>query len=433
MLDFQAAQPTKAVIQPFVEAVHESLRIPYLVDPSFVLEGERRWHLDGPGALDPETGRYSASMDEDSDQATVSCQIWRNDVLLAEAISTVTVIPSPGEEDSWQTLTSFNFTAPAFLNTPETALYANGHQQMELHIDPQPVGEALIAPQELETIRVFDLLTHQEVAVLPVDPGDNPVLKDESIHWATARLPNRYKAASSGQPILQRAGAAPVERYLHSLATSDNSRKFYAGLRDKYGFWHYSNSHTRNNTVFVKAHQRSLRYHEDVRRISGFNIEPTPGGDSNIYHYNYETLEYWIFSIANFKARELNYIGENKSMIRWERDSANVRFCSFTGVIVGKDDQRKILYDKDALQNMGIPDKHFLAGDIAIDDDQIAVTNHRIMDTYYRQGEEEQGLAGPILLELIDEYGSTVRIEVKYGSKGESNHRNLLYAAFKTS
>jgi hypothetical protein len=290
-------------------------------------------------------------MDEDSDQATVSCQIWRNDVLLAEAISTVTVIPSPGEEDSWQTLTSFNFTAPAFLNTPETALYANGHQQMELHIDPQPVGEALIAPQELETIRVFDLLTHQEVAVLPVDPGDNPVLKDESIHWATARLPNRYKAASSGQPILQRAGAAPVERYLHSLATSDNSRKFYAGLRDKYGFWHYSNSHTRNNTIFVKAHQRSLRYHEDVRRISGFNIEPTPGGDSNIYHYNYETLEYWIFSIANFKARELNYIGEQVD------DSLGTRQCECTVLQFHGSHCRKRRSTKDSLRQ-GCTAKH---------------------------------------------------------------------------
>lgn len=417
---FRAAIAPAAVPNASEESV-----VPFLMDPYFIPRGERRWSKTGFGTLDAKTGRFTAEQAQPGATATVSCETWRNGVLYAKNTSNIST-ESVRENEGWKVLDTFNLILVDFPSTDKSILYANGRQQLQVYSNAVASGEFTISPGELDTLTLFEKLGHQQVSTVS-DPEVG--LTDKTIHWATASTYNSYERASDSQPQVSSKPRAYVDHFLHSLAPS-GSKQFYAGFRDRYGRWHYSNTESRTSLFSVTPYRRELQPIVEQLEIQGFNIPPDPMKDPNKYHYNYKTVEYWVFTLKNFPIRSIKFLGDKTSMVRWERDFPGVKFCSYTGYIVGKDKQDKVLFDSAALENLGFSSGHLLVPVKPINSDQFAITNHRVVDVGYQA--EPTKLQGPISALLIDRYGSEIKLTIKFQDKEEEDHRDVLVHNFET-
>ncbi|MFG0633775.1 hypothetical protein [Pseudomonas sp. xss_2] len=409
------------------QALSEGAVVQFMADPLLLPSAQRHWSTDASGTIDPGTGLYQAGRAPQGTRGKVGCALNLNGITLTDSLSVSLGAPDcedAGEDNHWRSLKSFALSTENF-NASSSILpwmYNNGKQQLHLSVElSTEIGAqdpGALDPGELKTLTLFELDSHQPLAILDATP--EPILNDTAIYWAVAKVRNRYRLAVPNMPTQAEPDQAhKVNYYVHCLAPRDTKRTFYAGVRDKFGFWHYSNGSARANTAAITPLSYKPTYTVERKEIDGF--DKTDEGDPARYDYNFETIEYWIFRLGSGEILSYTIKDAPRTLIKWEEDAFHVRFVSYTGVIIGGSAQTNVTFDVETLKNSGndnifymFREKHWTVPTPPLDANTIAISNHRVFDVKYGDRGPAEKAQKPIELELHDHYGNSLTLDVRF-------------------
>ncbi|MFJ2986208.1 MULTISPECIES: hypothetical protein [unclassified Pseudomonas] len=423
------------------EALGEGALVQYLADPLLLPSAQRHWSTGANGTIDSGSGRYRAGRAPQGTRGSVDCVLNLNGITLTDSLSVSLGAPGVVEDEHWRALKSFVLRTPDFGASVPPWMFNNGRQQLHLSVDvsTQTSDEepGALDPDELKTLALFELGGHQPLAIL--NATQEPALSDTAIYWAVAEDRNTYELATQQQPSQAEPDQGHLVSYfVHCLEPKDQQRTFYAGVRDRFGFWHYSDRVGAKSTISIRPAHRQVEFTVARDKVSGFD-KPAEAGHTP-YDYNFHTVEYWIFTLSSGNIHSWSVKGGPRSMLQWEREHSyylgtHIRFVSYTGIIAGGGNQQFVTLDESMLRqhaelNSGYALKfnetHWAVPAKSISSDSFAVSLHRAADVskaftpaYFNRRE-------PLEIELIDDHGNSLTLQVAFSNLATKHKRSEL-------
>lgn len=419
-----------------VSSISYKDQVRFLADPDFIPGAQRLWSSNIENAID-DSGLYTAAADV-FDTVTVYCQLRHNNVLYPPSSATLTHRDS--SQDANGEVQSGKLRLPDFTEQLPTRanMLGNGAQQLAIAAEITITDKEELTNDEWQRFHLFDYYSHQAIPLLEYDT-QWPVLQPINAEWAltTTRNPDFRIAKSATKTIKDGAITSETSRvfYLHSLAPSSSIKKFYAGLQDKHGWWHFF---TEQKNIFeVKISPFTypqLHIPFEPLHSFGFNNPSKPYK----YEMNLDTYEYYsVTVVGGFKFCTI--ISEDKppargsrgSIVRFERDIDTETVCSLTGIVVD-DEQTHTLIDSELIKLPPFASLPNLKFEAKLPDDAVIISIHRFSNISLAALSEAQrnqlfeDYGNHLLLEFYDKDGNRFTKFFGFIPKNQSRHRNTL-------
>lgn len=291
--------PLQGIMPRWVSNISPLDQIYFILDPQLLPQARRNW-TSSKGSI-TDQGLYVADSTS-SGTSTVTCQLTHNNITYhsSSAILTHTAYCAPNQEN----VQSGTLKLPGF-NGPlpiRVEMFGNGAQQLAFEAQIKIEGGKNLAEPDWERFHLFDYYSHQ--ALPRLEHATKPVLEAGTTKWAftTERNDDFYLAAppqAMNENSEKKYLDPSIRFYLHSLANSTSRKKFYAGLQDNHGWWHYFNEQTNIFEVSILASPTpviQVQLRPEYR--FGFNNDSAPYD----YEVNLDTHEYYeILITGGFK------------------------------------------------------------------------------------------------------------------------------------
>ncbi|MEN8639027.1 hypothetical protein [Pseudomonas sichuanensis] len=430
-----AYAPTEVLLSPpSVNNTSTNHLVQLKRDPQFCPEATAQWsstlgHID-------DRGLYTAA-DRVTGTDVINCDLVFNGVLIGHGQSVLEY----GEPDAaptpyWERVTCTLKVAHFADNRPVRAqMFGNGAQQLVLDLTLKDENEAPLPAEDWQQVQLFDYFSHQTITRI-----GNPMLEQGAVTWAFTTEENHdFLPATLPESILTSdpLTSTPFSnyRYLHSRAMSGAIKKVYAGLCDKYGWWHYFLEGNNQFEAGILPYQPPQLTMRSVQK-NGFDendFTPRYPYDSNL-----NTTEYFIVSVPDgFKFCSVKGVDENNtlvnrlSIVRFERDALSAQHCSVTGLILNKA-QSTVIFDPELLSMPLFAGRLEYNYQDELQPDEVIVTVHRLSNIPLALASENERsrLLGhfphDLVLQFQDKYGNRFEKSIGFVPRHQGRHRNEL-------
>ncbi|MBI6955950.1 hypothetical protein [Pseudomonas sp. CCOS 191] len=424
-------------------------------------ENQKKWRVERvkgdpnfKGEIDS-YGQYTAG-NTDTGSDLIIAEAWSFGLIkLATATAT---IENTSDMPVWTGLKKFDLQAPRFGATP-SRIYGNGHMQLEVSLQMETSGEPILT-REIDSVRLYSVATDLQLPELKLESPR--VLPKTGPLWAFSRDRNAYDLASPNNSFdVQEAPGILDQRthYLFSRADENETVEYYAGLQDRHGAWHYSDTGesgvigTPTITVTVSKHEVNVS--EFVFRR--YPVWPDGrGSGADDFDLILNTLDYWILEPTTnrrfFQVKVMSG-GDDKrergSMVMWEDEHDQVDMVSYTGWAFwsakgGEARPEVMTFDVDALTRLlPKPDDNPLdpGADVPIPDYMgkaidankfvthgLLIGNFRVDNYFYSKADKtDVGLyKSSLLFKLQDSQGNSIDLWVSYDVEDALRYRDYI-------
>jgi len=424
-----------SIIQPSeVSSISHNDKVYFILDPQLLPQARRKW-TSSKGSI-TDQGLYVAGSTS-SGTSTVMCQPFHNNITYPLFFTTLTHAPRFNPVPDQENVKSGTLKLPGHEKLPiRVEMFGNGAQQLAFEaLISMETGKNLAEP-DWERFYIFDYYSHQPLPRL--EHATKPVLEAGPLKWgfATERNEDFYPAApSQASENSKKASDSSKIFYLHSLANSTSRKKIYAGLQDKYGWWHYFNE---QNNIFevsiLSFTPPTMKAQLEDKYRFGFTDKRAPYD----YEVNLDTHEYYEILISDgFKHCTVRGIDDapthppRTSIVRFERDLGAETVCTITGLVLEKN-QSHISFDDELTKLPQLAFLKTISFSGSLQADSIILSVHRFSTLPADEFTEEQrkqlfeNYANDLLLEFQDKYGNRFTKSIGFIPKNQSRHRNTI-------
>lgn len=400
---------------------------------------QTRWENYGPGEIDPGTGVYRAPDQPDGEASVVVGYAGRFfGVAVVEHYAGVSA-QAFGLAERWKALKEFSLTLN---NKNRNKVWANGYQQVGIdiviatHSFTGGNGEDVWDPvndTELSTLVLLDEIGN-EIPYLTPDqlgiPADSPEL------WMARKKRNHFDyypvdgPGAAGEVRGAEEGKRTVTLFVHSK--SAEVARFKAKFQDYNRGWRNSvdidEAKGKVEISGIKTPEPSLNSYlwpnqggKRVAESQGF----TEGDDA--FNYWHRTTDYWQLSGNGISFVEVAF--ESASMIRWESEQIAETFGTYTGIVFKPRRPLEappvpiaVQYQAELQLLSKLPEVKVtldtkLKGQGEPSEGALIITLERVPDLgYWSPTRYRDVLEGAMKFSLIDNYGTTHRLKVLFGS-----------------
>lgn len=327
------------------------------------------------------------------------------------------------------------------------SMYANGAQQLAIRVKLWR-ADGVISPEEWDSLTLLHNDKKTEVEILPIKDGEPPLL-EVSGKWACTPIRSAvYEQAhdASTQVNAEEYSDAWTYRvlYLHStVAETTGATDFYVCVTDANKEKHVMTDQP--ITISITRRPAPPTIAITSKNIAGFDyiLREDEDGYTKTYKYDYNltTIEHFIvhvpggFTTCNVKEHHNNSSIKRGSIVRFERDHADERLCTVTGLITHKS-QEYITFD----EQLYCSDISPAFGDRLsklpvhgpLDDHTIVISVHRFDDVFAHLIEEKAretlftSMGEGLTLIFRNQQGNEIEQTISFDAKGKNYHRNVI-------
>lgn len=325
------------------------------------------------------------------------------------------------------------------------SMYANGAQQLAIRVKLWRAG-GVVSPEEWDSLTLLHSDKKTEVDVLPIQ---EPPLLEVSGKWACTPIRSAvYEQAHDASPLMnaEEYSNAWTYRvlYLHStVAETTGATDFYVCVTDADGNKHIMTD--QSITISITHRPSPPEITITSKNIAGFDyiLRKDEAGYTETYKYdhNLTTIEYFIvhvpggFTTCNVKEHHDSSLIKRGSIVRFERDDADERLCTVTGLTTHKNQEHitfdERLYDSDLSPAFGDRlSKLPVHG--PLDDHTIVISVHRFDDIFAHLIEKEaretlfNSMGEGLTLIFRNQQGNEIEQTISFVAKGQNYHRNVI-------